>query len=443
MGRKKLFNKGGAIFDTKEGPFLKVKLNRTEEKKLLDTKKEYEEKIKNVEFDLKKATEERKLEEKHNIEEKKEKIKIDALNEKSRHHSIQTLGNILKALGTIFYQLVRFICIVIKEGIEFLFKLANLVAKFIGVGKGTVLRYVLAILFFLLIFFGIFGIAMAIKNSNTPATRNNIISDTILRGDQTTFLTIKSPTFFSKFSNGLFSMVPDKYKYSFSSMTGSFNYMITGKNQYDEYLEKRETVENDAGRSDNIFNIRFKNTTNNLINNKTYSILKPNDIKITLDMTKNPTTDLNRLPDNFKSEPYFGLFDNYTLPVYAPSSNWVLDVNNAYFSSNDNSIFKDVRIYANNHNNIFKINEKGLVVYNSFLNKNYYTLNNFQNYNTMIQNNTVYIQIINNLNINFSISIAILDTYNAIIASLDSTKLYTNPNYINIINNLDKFNKLI
>jgi hypothetical protein len=442
MGRKKLFNKGGAT-DIKEGPFLKVKLNRTEKKKLLDTKKEYEEKIKNVEFDLNKAKEERELKQKNNTEKKNQEIKNDSLNEKSRYHSLLILGNFLKALGTIIYQLVRFICIVIKEGIEFLFKLANLVAKFIGVGKGTVLRYVLAILFFLLIFFGIFGIAMAIKNSNTPATRNNIISDTILRGDQSTFLTIKSPTFFSKFSNGLFSMVPDKYKYSFSSMTGSFNYMITGKNQYDEYLEKRETVENDAGRSDNIFNICFKNTTNNLINNKTYSILKPNDIKITLDMTKNPTTDLNRLPDNFNSELYFGLFDNYTLPVYAPSSNWVLDINNAYFSSNDNSIFKDVRIYANNHNNIFKINEKGLVVYNSFLNKNYYTLNNFQNYNTMIQNNTVYIQIINNLNNNYSINIAILDTYNAIIAALDSTKLYTNPNYINIINNLDKFNKLI
>jgi hypothetical protein len=442
MGRKKLFNKGGAT-DTIEGPFLEVKLNKTEKNRLLEIKKKYEEKIKNVEFNFNKATEERKLEEKHNIEEKNEKNKNDNLKEKTRYHSLLILGNFLKALGTIIYQLVRFICIVIKEGIEFLFKLGNFVVKFIGVGKGTVLRYVLAILFFLLIFFGIFGIAMAIKNSNTPATRNNIISDTILRGDQSTFLTIKSPTFFSKFSNGLFSMVPDKYKYSFSSMTGSFNYMITGKNQYDEYLEKRETVENDAGRSDNIFNICFKNTTNNLINNKTYSILKPNDIKITLDMTKNPTTDLNRLPDNFNSELYFGLFDNYTLPVYAPSSNWVLDVNNAYFSSNDNSIFKDVRIYANNHNNIFKINEKGLVVYNSFLNKNYYTLNNFQNYNTMIQNNTVYIQIINNLNNNYSINIAILDTYNIIIAALDSTKLYTNPNYINIINNLDKFNKLI
>ena len=41
-------------------------------------------------------------------------------------------------------------------------------------------------------------------------------------------------------------------------MTGSFNYMITGKNQYEKYLEKRETVDNDAGRSDNIFNINLK-----------------------------------------------------------------------------------------------------------------------------------------------------------------------------------------
>ena len=119
MGRKKLFNKGGTNIDTKEGPFLKVKLNKQEREQLLETQKEYEEKIKNVEFDLKKATDERELEEKHNIAEKKATIKIDALKEKARHHSIQTLGNFFKALGTIFYQLVRFVCVVIKEGIEF------------------------------------------------------------------------------------------------------------------------------------------------------------------------------------------------------------------------------------------------------------------------------------------------------------------------------------
>jgi len=269
----------------------------------------------------------------------------------------------------------------------------------------------------------------------------------ILKGEQSTFLNVKSPTFFSKFSNGFFSMIPDKYKFSFSSMTGSFNYMITGKNQYEDYLEQRETVENDVGRSDNIFNLRFKNTINSFINNKTYSILKPNNIQITLDMAKNPTSDINRLSDTFKSEqPYFGLFDNYTLPVYAPSSNWILDVNSAYFSSNGNSIYKNIIIPANKHNNIFKINEKGHIIYNSFLNKNYYTQDNIQKYNIIIQHNSSYIQTINNLITNHNIyqsTSASLNSYNITISRLDSTRIINNINYINIKNNLDKSHKLI
>jgi len=155
MGRKKLFNKGGVNLDTKEGPFLKVKLNKQELNDLIATQKEYEEKIKNVEFDLKKTTEETEREDKKNIAKQNDEIKINTLNEKSRHHFIQTLGKIIYSLGTILYQLIRFICIVIKECAEFFIKLGSLIVNVLGVGKGTVLRYVLAILFFFLIFFGI------------------------------------------------------------------------------------------------------------------------------------------------------------------------------------------------------------------------------------------------------------------------------------------------
>lgn len=446
MGRKKLlYRKGGEKIDTTQGPLLPVYLTNKEREDLEALSKTYEQKAINLKFKLNQAQHDKDKEEDTINKEKDRNVNYKKLDETARYHMIQLITKYLFGFMSLLKQVFIFIGAILKEMISVGFRLVALIYQGLGVGNGTLLRYVCAILFIIAIFAGGFGIFKGLQKTN-PAFENSV-TDNILKSDRSSFLTVKSPTFFSKFSDGLFSMVPDKYKYSFGAMSGSFNYMITGKNQYEQYLEKRETVENDAGRSDNIFNINLKNNIGTYVSNKTYSILKPNDISIVFE-GKNPTYDINRLSDDFKSQSYFNFFDKYTVPVVAPTSNWILDVNNAYYSSNtletDSQEIKDIRIQANKQNNIFNINEKGQVIYNSFLNKNYY-VDTIQHKNNKIVYLTLYSQVINRLATNNNILNSQLPAnkiYSKIISRLTVSHSYNNPKYYNIITNLDEKYKI-
>jgi hypothetical protein len=441
MGRKKLLYKGGEKIDTTQGPFLPVFLKQKEPEIIEGLSKQFEEKATNLKFIVNQAQKDSIKEQELKARNDETTVKSRTLNEKLAYHIMQIFTKYLFGLMMFFRQIFIFIGTIFKEIINFLIKFFRLGLSVLNVGKGTVIRYICAIICIMAIFSIGFGIVKGFQKIN-PSFNNSVI-DNILKTDPASFLTIKSPTFFSKFSNGLFSMIPDKYKYTFGSMTGSLNYMITGKNQFENYLEKRETIENDVGRSDNIFNINFKNNIGSYVSNKTYSILKPNDISIVFE-GKNPSFDINKLSDNFKSQSYFGFYDKYTIPVVAPTANWILDVNNAYYSSNtlesDPESIKNIRIPANKQNNIFMINEKGQIIYNSFLNKNYYVETIHDNKISYITN---YNNVINNLMKTYNIFNSPLNViYTNIIRRLSVSNSYNNQNYNNIINLLDEKYKI-
>jgi hypothetical protein len=445
MGRKKLLYKGGEKIDTTQGPLLPVYLTNKEKEDLEALSKTYEQKAVNLKFKLNQAQHDKDKEQESIDKEKTRNMNYKKLNETARYHTMQLITKYLFGFMAFIKQIFIFSGAIFKEAVSIAFRLVSLIYQGLGVGNGTLLRYVCAFICIILIFTGGFALFKGLQQTN-PSFNNSVV-DNILKADASSFLTVNSPTFFSKFSNGLFSMVPDKYKYSFGAMTGSFNYMITGKNQFENYLEKRETVENDVGRSDNIFNINFKNNNGSYVSNKTYSILKPNDISIVFE-GKNPIFDINRLSDDFTSQPYFGFYDKYTVPVVAPTSNWILDVNNAYYSSNtldsDPQTIKDIRIPANKQNNIFKINEKGQVIYNSFLNKNFY-VDTIQHKNSKIGYLTNYSQVINNLMTNHNIlnsSVQANKKYSNIISRLTVSNSYSDSKYYNIISYLDEKYKI-
>jgi len=446
MGRKKLLYKGGEKIDTTQGPLLPVYLTNKEKEDLEALSKTYEQKEINLKFKLNQAQRDKEKEQESIDKEKDRNINYKKLNETARYHTMQLITKYLFGFMSIIKQILIFGGAIFKESVNIAFRFIALIYQGLGVGNGTLMRYVCAIICIIVIFTGGFALFKGFQKAANPSFNNSVI-DNILKADASSFLTISSPTFFSKFSDGLFSMVPDKYKYSFGAMTGSFNYMITGKNQFENYLEKRETVENDVGRSDNIFNINLKNNVGSYVSNKTYSILKPNDISIVFE-GQNPIYDINRLSDDFKSQSYFGFYDKYTVPVVAPTSNWILDVNNAYYSSNtldsDPQTIKDIRIHANKQNNIFKINENGQVVYNSFLNKNYY-VDTIHFNNSKIVYLTNYSQVINNLMTNNNISNSSVQAnkkYLNIISRLTISNSYGDSKYYNIISYLDEQYKI-
>ena len=369
MGRKKLYKKGGVdTLDTTAGIFLKTSLKNTEPDKLKSEVKIIDEKLKYFNDDIKLSSKNVDEELKREIQRRKDNMAIEKLDESSRYHSLTLIWKLLSGLASVIKNIVVFLVTLLKVLFEKLVTIITLVLKTIGVGNGTVLRYVLAVVAVCAI---ILGIAFGIKELNTPELRNDFINDLILRAENARFMDIKPPTFFDKVRNWFYSLIPNRYKYSFSSLFGSFNYLLRGKNQYENYLEKRETVENDAGRSDNIFNIHFDTNTAGFPSDKTHSILKPKNVIIEFSSNSDPNSDFNRLPDTFKAQAYFSLYDKYTIPVYAPSSNWILDINNAYYTRTDDK--REInKINVDSFNNIFKYNEKKQIIYNSFDNKKYH-----------------------------------------------------------------------
>jgi len=433
MPRKKVL-KGG--YQQGTGPLNEINLKTHEVEKLElidDSLKKEREKLHEKVVELQRDKE---IERKKNADEAKENIEINKLDEIQQQNLINNTSGILHSIGSIIIYIFYFIGALFNKIITVIKTAAGLS----NVGNGVLWRYLGAILFIL---FCIFGIAFIIKLvSKTPPNKYNTIADNIMNGEYYNLINIKPPTFFSKFSNGLFALVPDKYKYNVSSLFGSLSYSISGKNQYENYLEERETVDNDAGRSDNIFNLNFSSPIvvdgKQLLTTKTYSILKPKDIVINFDSNRHPLSDMNKLDKDFIShnDKYFSTFNNYVIPITAPSSNWIADINNAYYSTKTSP---EYRIQANSKNNIFRTNEKGGFVLNSFQNINYGITSGFykENINIQMIYITKYKVILTKLH-NTQTSNPYMIKYNNVISKLLSDTTNYIIKYRLVINNINK-----
>jgi hypothetical protein len=380
MPRKKVL-KGG--YQPGTGPLNEINLRTHEVDKLELIDNSLKKERVNLHEKVVELQRDKEIKRKEIADEAKENVEVNKLDEIQQQNLINNTSGILHSFGNIIIYIFYFIGALFNKIITVI----NTVAGLSNVGNGVLWRYLGAIIFIL---FCIFGIAFIIKMvSKTPPNKYNTIADNIMNGEFNNIINVKPPTFFSNFSNGLFAIVPDKYKYNVSSLFGSLSYSISGKDQYENYLQQRQTVENDVGRSDNIFNLNFSSPViangKQLLTTQTYSILKPKDIVINFDSNRHPLSDINKLDKEFISnnDKYFSTFNSYVIPITAPSSNWIADINNAYYSTSSSP---EYRIQANSKNNIFKTNEKGGFILNSFQNMNYGTTSDFykQNLNTQL-----------------------------------------------------------
>jgi hypothetical protein len=93
-------------------------------------------------------------------------------------------------------------------------------------------------------------------------------------------------------------MIPNSYKYKWSSFYNSASHMITGKNKYDSYLEQRHEI--DIGRCDDIIHINFKETSDKYQKERTYSIIAPKDIILKYNNNLYNDSDYNKIDSNIK-----------------------------------------------------------------------------------------------------------------------------------------------
>jgi hypothetical protein len=112
---------------------------------------------------------------------------------------------------------------------------------------------------------------------------------------------------------------------------------MTGSNQYDIYATPRPDNKDD-GRCDNIFHINFSSNVDSYKPDSTYSILKPNNIR--LEYNYNYNTDYQFI-GKF-AEDYFATSSNYIIdiPITTENGKYILGDNSLIARKNDQYIFK-------------------------------------------------------------------------------------------------------
>jgi hypothetical protein len=283
-------------------------------------------------------------------------IKLAELDERKKNNAknfyLKLSGYVAKFIYTIGISFFNILGYIIARS-------SYLIVEFFKLGQGIIPKSIIFILFILLIF-GI-GVALFMSNrTNGDIIRSSDISKKIITNDTENYLSLSNPfSFMTKITNGLNDIIPNDFKYKYTSLTNSLNYITTGKNQYQDYLEPRKTLE--TGRSDNIFHMNFDISGSEYSKEKTYCTLKPKPIVFNFNSNLYQSSDYNRLNENLRNDIQYP--NKYTIDITSTSSSsgrYVLNVENSKYYINNTAI-EDTTIKLPK---LFKINKNEVLLNN-------------------------------------------------------------------------------
>ena len=257
---------------------------------------------------------ERKFNENH-----KQKLEEDNLSFKFRQESNLQWNRFLHIMGAIYTASVNLVTIIVSaiwKVIEFFTSLGGSlggkISDFLGsLSKSTILntlfRVIIVIGFILIIIFGSLGFFSS-NSSGSSGDSSDSIGDrmnaygeqisSMASGNNNLFIkTPEPPSIYGLLSSSLQSMIPEKYRITFTAFRNNVN-SVFGNDLVETSIHNRprEVIKN--GRYDDIFHINIENN-----NEKIYTMVKPKDIeiKIKYDNIAN-SADLNKLPDKIKEK---------------------------------------------------------------------------------------------------------------------------------------------
>jgi hypothetical protein len=354
MAKKKVFKTGGVYDgDPNTGFLLGERLKNYKKGEINTIKERYDKILKNLEKEIEYDT--RLSNEKHNFEnqdikelstyerfKKSIENKRNIANNKLYKDYIHLFGKFWAKIFDIGKSLSYGVYKIFITIFDTFFKLAN-------IGNGSVARLIVFFLIMAIILGGIaYGIYSLISLSKNMKNNDAVVKD-IIHKDNDDYL--KSPvvdtSYLSNIYNWFANLIPDTYKYQVNNAKNSIHYMMTGSNQYDIYATARPD-NNNNGRCDNIFHINFSSNVDSYKPDNTYSILKPNNIR--LEYNYNYNTDYQFI-GNF-AEDYFkhNKYNNIDIPITTENGKYVLGDNPLIIRNTDNQyIFKS-------YSNIIKYN---------------------------------------------------------------------------------------
>ena len=374
MGRKKTCVKkkrGGGRDIFAEGPLLPQNL---EEAKKIGTlkkiKESYDQKYDSKNKDIQHINETLQYLRQSNDDKEKREAALSSIrntkiiaDDKLAHEKFKTLTNItFQSIGGIFSG--------IKSTLSAGMQTAHLA---FNAGEGILFKIIIIVIFIVLTVLFYVGIIP----TNINVSTNNDISKMIINSDnENNIMSSKSGNFISRLSRQMYNMVPDTYKVKFNSINNSISYITTGKNQYDEYLEDRETIT--TGRNDNIFNIKRVGPSEGeiakLANEKTYSLLKPRSINIDFIDNNNGNYDFYKINSNLRTDINYPNKMTINFKQDVENGKYLLDIDNPVFYNNSNTIVPLSKIDKKHY--LFAKN-KNKIELNSFKNTNYNDNANF------------------------------------------------------------------
>jgi hypothetical protein len=292
--RKRKALKGGYIKGqaASSGPTLKEPLNKINEDNLENIKKTYDGLYEKSKEDVELALAIKKAREQEYNNAQKTELSNFARIEKS---TIENKKLAFKAVSGFFGFITKFIGSVINFFRQFT---AYAIKQLFHGGQGVFLKAFMAIVVIIGIFVG-FTYGIDLFNKDTALSSYNDIRQNIINTDYEKYLTMpNSDTYMAKIQDKMNSMIPNSFKYKWSSFYNSASYMVTGKNKYDMYLEERKEI--DTGRCDDIFHINFKETSDKYQMERTYSIIAPKDVILKYNNNLYNDSDYNRIDSNIK-----------------------------------------------------------------------------------------------------------------------------------------------
>lgn len=362
--RKRKALKGGYKYDNPAmaGPLLKEKLNTTKDDDIKALESSYDQKYKTVENNLKQLMQLRKEANenyhKKEIEKLKDKTREDkasAVANKQAKESINMFANGFSAICRAFFAIGKYFTSIFKF----------IITTISNAGQGAIIKCIITIVFIILIIVGFTIGFSGLKNKKNEITNKSTnYEENLLNLENDDYLNIhKSNDIFTIITDYFYGKIPDSYKYKFNSFSNSISYITTGKNQYEDYLERREEIEN--GRSDNIFHINFKNNPSSsspsiYSKDNTMSIIEPKDVILEFNENLYYDSDYNKIDSNIK------VVSNYpqkcVIKMIANSKGkYALNLDNIkYYNNNNINIIDDSKlirpIFIKDTNDVVKLN---------------------------------------------------------------------------------------
>jgi len=231
----------------------------------------------------------------------------------------------------------------IKSGLHYGIENIKSLGTFVGfAGNGVILRVILIIIFLALI------IGLGLASMYSPSFRNakndinNKMKD-LVNPDFDNYLSGPNPFKGLKdMTNSLTNLIPCDLKYKFTSFTNSINYITTGRNQYEDFLEDRETIT--TGRCDNIIHMNYNNQ-DGFQKEKTYCALQPKNITLNFNSNLYPSSDYNQLDKQLREDLSYPT--NYRIDIKPDptSGRYTLDIDHSRYLDDDKNELSSNLVY--------------------------------------------------------------------------------------------------